>query len=234
MAGPALALLYHRIGWPLVRSTVRGQYVAPCVLKWQMRSLHGLGYRPIHLNELLADPRAAESRFAVTFDDGYASVAETACPVLSELGVPATIFLVAGQIGGANLWDQAKGDREERLMTAEQIREWSAAGFEMGSHAMTHSRLTEVSDSQLKAEVSDSKHLLEDLIGARVRGFSYPHGAWDARVRDAVVAAGYEYATAVSLGSVRPDTDVFTIPRINMRWATVGAVLRRKILNACR
>lgn len=43
------------------------------------------------------DPRA----LALTFDDGYAGVAEHAAPVLQELGVPAAVFVVSGTLDDA-------------------------------------------------------------------------------------------------------------------------------------
>ena len=45
---------------------------------------------------------------AVTFDDGYRSVRTRALPVLEELGIPATVFVVTGEIGSQRLlWHDA-------------------------------------------------------------------------------------------------------------------------------
>ena len=53
---------------------------------------------------------------AITFDDGYAGVFEHAWPLLSDLGIPATVFLVAEAHGDARKqgfwWDDADVLRE--------------------------------------------------------------------------------------------------------------------------
>jgi len=105
----------------------------------------------------------------------------------------------------------------------------SSAGFEIGSHGMTHAHLTGLSDAELKTEVADSKKLIEDLVGAPVTGFSYPYGEWDARVRDAGIQAGYQYAVGTGKGALDPSADRFALPRINVRWNNVPSVLLRKI-----
>jgi len=176
----------------------------------------------------------SEGRFAVTFDDGYAAVGRIAWPLLLELQVPMTLFVVAGAIGQSNHWDQAQGDCLEPMADAVLLRELADAGVEIGSHTMSHARLTACSNAELHTEIVDAKQKLEDLLGRPVPGFSYPYGAWDARVRAAVIDAGYRYATATILGPVATDTDPYLIPRVNMRWNTVGWLLQRKIRKAYR
>jgi len=227
-------LLYHRIGSPIVRSKVRGQYVLPRFFRWQLRTLMGRGYSPAGLARVLADAGLATGHFSITFDDGYASVGRLALPVLAERQVPATVFVVAGAVGKTSAWDEAMGDRAEPMMDAVMVGEMAAAGMEVGSHGMSHARLTDLPDAALRAEVRDSKRLLEDLLGRPVRGFAYPYGAWDARVREAVIDAGYEYAVSTRLGAIGPAMDRFAIPRINVRWNTVGWILLRKIRRSYR
>jgi peptidoglycan/xylan/chitin deacetylase (PgdA/CDA1 family) len=41
---------------------------------------------------------------AITFDDAYVSVLTHALPVLSGRKVPATVFAIAGRLGGDNQW----------------------------------------------------------------------------------------------------------------------------------
>lgn len=229
----SLVLLFHRIGSFVVRSIVWGQYVPPLELRWQLQALRARGYRATTLAEIIADP-AVPGRMALTFDDAYLSVQTGAIPVLAEMQIPATIFAVAALVGKTNRWDQAKGDRSEPLLDVVALRELAAAGVEIGSHTLTHARLTELSGADLRAEVRDSKHVLEDLLGRPVHGFSYPYGAWDARIRDEVIEAGYRYATATTLRVVDGTLDPFAIPRMNMRWNTLGPEMQHKIKRAYR
>jgi peptidoglycan/xylan/chitin deacetylase (PgdA/CDA1 family) len=228
----SLILMYHRIGSPLVRSLVRGQYVYLAVLRWQLSTLRMLGYQPAPLRQVLTG-KAVTGHYAVTFDDGYANIRQ-ALPILAEFAVPATIFMVAGAIGGTNTWDSSRGDRCEPMLAADDLRALVAAGLEIGSHTLTHAHLTTIAPEALHVELHDAKSTLEDLLGKPVPGFSYPYGELDARVREAVIDAGYQYAVSTRLGACTPGENPFTLPRINMRWNTAGGMLRRKIERAHR
>ena len=70
----SLALMYHRIGSPLTRSIVRGQYVLPAAFRAQITLLLRRGYRPLPLARVLAQPEHATGCVSITFDDGYASM----------------------------------------------------------------------------------------------------------------------------------------------------------------
>ncbi len=228
----SVVLLYHRMGSPLVRSIVRGQYVLPAFFRWQLKSLSARGYRPAALGELLSGEAAEAPRFSVTFDDGYASVKRLALPILVSRGIPSTLFAVVGALGKTNSWDEQAGDRSEPIVSVADLREMAAAGVEIGSHGLTHRRLTELAEEELRREVAHSKGALEDLLGRPVAGFSYPYGAWDSRVRQVVAEAGYQYAVATGLGAVGAMTDPLAIPRINMRWNTVGTLFTGKLRKA--
>ena len=60
-------------------------------------------------------------------------------------------------------------------------------------------------------------------------GFAYPYGNYNPRVREAVIAAGYQYAATCWPGALAPHVDPFTLPRVNIRWNTLPYFLRRKI-----
>jgi len=225
------------MGPPKLGSLVAGQYVAPYVFKWGIDYLKNGGWECVSLADCIEMGRMGQSlsnRFAITFDDGYLSVYEHACPALRERGMTATIYVVANSIGGINDWDKRAGDQEEKVMTASQVRELSSYGFEIGAHTLTHPHLTNLDDDQLRSEIIDSKHKLEDLIGKEVASFSYPYGDYDSRVLNAAIAAGYSNAVSTRLGIILEGTSLFEIPRVNVRWNAIGPLLMRKIRRAER
>jgi peptidoglycan/xylan/chitin deacetylase (PgdA/CDA1 family) len=65
----------------------------------------------------------------------------------------------------------------------------------------------------LHAEVTESRAVLSELIGAPVDGFCYPYGTIDRRVVAAVRAAGYSYGCAIDPG---PLTGRYALPRVHI------------------
>lgn len=99
-------------------------------------------------------------------------------------------------------------------MAAEQVRELTAVGMEVGSHSATHVRLADIGANQLEAEVSGSSASIGGLIGNPVRGFAYPYGSTDAAARYAVWDAGYDYASATE--SPMAELGIMALPGIGV------------------
>lgn len=190
--------------------------VPPTVFAAQMRWLARRGLRGVSMATLVDAIRTGCHRrmVGITFDDGYASVLEYALPELRRHGFGATAFIIADRLGGTNDWDHGPA---WQLLSADGVRELSAAGIEIGSHSATHRRLaaagTEaLSRAQLAAETEGSRASLSDLTGTRVRGFAYPYGSMSASVRAAARAAGYDYACAVE--TAVGDIGMMALPRV--------------------
>ncbi|MBC7368185.1 MAG: polysaccharide deacetylase family protein [Undibacterium sp.] len=195
-----------------------------------MAELAGAGYRTANLGETRPAVGNAARKFVITFDDGYVNVLRYAAPVLARHGFTAIQFIVAGGIGGSNAWDIAEGERATPLMDAAQIGDWLAAGHEIGSHTVSHPRLTQIPAARQREEIFASKRRLEDRFGRPVRHFCYPYGDWNEAVRDLVSEAGYATAcTHLESGvntAATPDHALLRIearyPRRNLRWLWRG------------
>jgi peptidoglycan/xylan/chitin deacetylase (PgdA/CDA1 family) len=201
-------LMYHSVS-PSAQPDPHRVRVSPDRLDRHLRLLRRLGLRGVSLAELLAarERGTAAGLVGLTFDDGYADFVEHALPVLARHGATATLYVVAGLLGGQNAWDD--GPRLD-LLDADGVRAVAAAGHEVGSHTLTHADLRGADPTTLGHEVGESRHVLEDVLQAEVPGFCYPWGRFDAAAADAVRAAGYDHACVT--GDHLPG-DRFTLPR---------------------
>lgn len=176
------ALMYHSVGTPIEGDT-RGLYN----MRFEQFEGH-MRHLTQHWREALVpfDPAAFKGgavRIAVTFDDGYLDNLTVAAPLLTDLGIPFTVFVCTGMVA----------QRQAGFLGPQEVRELAGLpGVRIGSHSMSHARLTLLDDHQLQEELSGSKFYLEDLIGREVDSLSYPHGDVDRRVRDAAGKVGYK------------------------------------------
>ncbi|MFI1991537.1 polysaccharide deacetylase family protein [Actinoplanes sp. NPDC020271] len=201
--------------------------VRPGRFEEQLRWLRRHGRRGVSVRELLRSRHAGRGAGLVglTFDDGYADFATQVLPALTRYGFTATVFVVAGALGGANTWDDP-GPRK-RLLTAAQVRQVAAAGIEVGSHGLHHVHLPRLTPADLCEHLSRSRQILAGLTGEEVIGFCYPYGAAGPREIEAVAAAGYEYACTA--GRNRP-AGRLTLPRTFIGDRDNSARLYAKLL----
>jgi peptidoglycan/xylan/chitin deacetylase (PgdA/CDA1 family) len=210
-AGPAtmpLVLMYHSIS-PYDEDPYEVT-MTPRRFEQQMRWLRRRGLRGVSMAQLLGALAEGRGRGlgGLTFDDGYQDFVTNAMPVLARYGFGATAFVLAGRLGGENAW--SRPGPHKALLTADQVREMARTGVEIGSHGLEHVSLLKADDARLNAETWRSRGILQELLGQQIRGFCYPYGHVDARVVQAVRAAGYDYACAVGPS---PDIGRHAIPR---------------------
>jgi peptidoglycan/xylan/chitin deacetylase (PgdA/CDA1 family) len=105
-------------------------------------------------------------------------------------------------------------------MSAAEMRGWHEAGLEVGSHTLDHVHLPRLSPELADYQIRESKHELEQVIGAEVTAFCYPYGDESAEVREMVRRAGYLNATTTERGLARPADDVVGLPRVTVSRST--------------
>jgi peptidoglycan/xylan/chitin deacetylase (PgdA/CDA1 family) len=171
--------------------------VSPERFEKQMLWIHRRGLRGVSMAELLRAQEQGRDRRLVglTFDDGYQDFIANVLPVLNRYGFTATVFVLAGRLGGENEWSRPGPNKA--LLTAQDVCSISRAGMEIGSHGLEHISLPETRDVPLDTEITQSRRILEELLGETVQGFCYPYGHLDDRVLNAAQTAGYDYACAV-------------------------------------
>ena len=190
-------LMYHSISQPEVDydplCTSPERFEAQ-MLYLKRHNLRGVSMRELYL---ALNTGGASGLVGMTFDDGYVDFLDTALPTLEKFGFSATVFVVAGMLGSENTWEHRGRPRPKlRLLGAEGVREASERGMEIGSHSVTHLRLSDLDSETLIHEVGDSRQMLNEIVDAPVEGFSYPYGDLDGPAVRAARKAGYAYAVA--------------------------------------
>ncbi|WP_052751051.1 polysaccharide deacetylase family protein [Deinococcus soli (ex Cha et al. 2016)] len=186
-----MVLVYHQVG----AGSGASLGIAPQALRQRVETLRRLGYRFVTSSE--AARAAPQEKVAVIqFDDGFESVYRLAFPVLRDLGVPGTAYVI---------WSRL--DQPGSLSRA-QVRELRAAGWEIGTHSHRHAALADLAPAGLRRELS-----VPD--GEAARCVAYPLNRHDARVRRAAMAQGLSCGVAggpPALG--RPDPLALPAPAI--------------------
>lgn len=180
-----------------------------------MRFLASGAVRVVPIAELLAVP-ASQDAVALTFDDGFANFDTIARPVLSDLGLPATLFVVADHIGGTNAWG---GMSQEHIPTL-PLMDWDAlgraldAGVTIGAHTRRHRDLTTLSPAAIEDEVAGGVEILAARMGPRPSTFAYPYGRWN---EAALMAARdvFDVACTTELRLVEDGEDRALLPRLD-------------------
>jgi peptidoglycan/xylan/chitin deacetylase (PgdA/CDA1 family) len=210
-----LALAYHGIGEVPVRKDPHGLFVSPRRLLRHVTWLRRRGYTPVTFGELVE--RGSDGLVAFTFDDGFADN-----ELLLELGIPATVFVTSGWLGGEH--PSVPG---ARMIEADGVRRLHAAGIEIGGHTVTHPYLDRLGYAEALGEMRAGREALEAIIDAPVPSFAYPFGNATEETVRACGEAGFRAACRVSAeGSVATPLDY---PRENMDGPGTITGLRLKV-----
>lgn len=182
------------------------------------------------VGDLLRDGGLPERAVVLTFDDGFASVVDEAVPLLLEGGLRATVFCVAGRLGGMNDWPtNPPGTPRAALAAATDLARIANAGFEIGGHGMDHSPFDTNDAAEIRREIPDARAALEEAVGAPVRSLAYPYGRTPSQVARRAVADTYEVACTTRVGRVRPNADALALQRVDVHYLRSPDRLARAI-----
>jgi peptidoglycan/xylan/chitin deacetylase (PgdA/CDA1 family) len=228
MTGSALILTYHAVEQgppPLCTS--------PAQFRDQLDVLIDAGAEVLTVGgiaDALRKGALPPRTVAISFDDGFASVARHAAPALAERGLPATVFCVAGALGRTNDWPSQPARAPRRpLAEASELRALRDAGIEIGSHGVEHAPLARASDRLARREVVDSRAALEDAVAEPVRSFAYPYGAPPSAAAEWLVRQTYSAACGTDLGTVPVGADPFRLRRVDSYYVRRPELLRRAV-----
>ena len=213
-------LQYHKISKPRRDSRVRGAFTPPRRFRRQMSYLKEQGFNFYTASELIRYFHSVGSfprrSVAVTLDDGWHDNYTNAFPVLRELGIKATIYIIPASIGQmSTAATTVSGDRGYPHLSREEILEMSDSGIEFGSHTMSHQWLNQISDSEVKSEIETAKREIENLVQKPCWTIAYPAGYFSDIAKRAAHDAGHIAAFSTIYGPTDA-VDLFALNRVEI------------------
>jgi peptidoglycan/xylan/chitin deacetylase (PgdA/CDA1 family) len=215
LAQDAIILQYHEVD-PM---PVRGWGVTSEDFAEQMQFLAKTGYNVIPIADLVDyvyGKRASlrPNPVVITDDDGWLCAYTEMDPVLKRFGFPWSLYIYPKIIG-----------RGSHALSWSQVETLAANGVDVESHTMSHADLTRkghpsMNDAEyaafLRAELEESREVIESHTKHPVHFIAYPFGNYDNVVTAAARHAGY---TAGLVSWLRPNkrtTDPMKLGRFKM------------------
>ena len=198
--------------------------------KEQMLSLIENGFQPITLYDYIkwqqGEKELPQKPVIITFDDGYLNNYTHAYPIIKELNIPVTIFVITSRMGMSNgvtyphfTWEQAKEMEESGLVDIE-------------SHTNMHSDFHLTDKKNAIAELRMSKFLIKKYLNKDAKFLAYPYGYYTDFVKAEAEKAGYSACVKIQTlnpGVNRKGQDLYVLKRITARGGMSGDELIKEI-----
>ncbi len=196
-----LVLNYHKVD-----ETPISLSVSPADFAAQLRYLLENDFNVININQfydgLTGQKELPKNAVLITFDDGYKDNYTNAFPILRQLNLPATIFVITDFVGQKN------------YVTWDDLREMAVGGISVESHTKTHNSLTDLTDEALKEELRASKERIKKELAKDADFLAYPTGAYNLHIAGLVKDAGYKAAFTVKYGNADGDSNLYAVERV--------------------
>jgi len=205
-----VVLQYHHVD----TATPRITSTRPDEFEQHMAHLAAQEFEIWPLPRLIARVRAGEPTpdrvAAITFDDAYDSIFDTAYPILQEYGWPFTIFVATEPV------KQGKPG----FLTWEALEEMAANGATIANHTHTHAHLLRKREEEshgawlarVENELTTAQALITEHIPDAPRLFAYPYGEYDPDVLDVVERLDF-VGFGQQSGAIGPDMRFAILPR---------------------
>ena len=159
-----VALMYHHVTDEDI-DTIEACKCKIALFERTLNTAKAEGYRFVQIDEALQYIRdRMKIKFAiVTFDDVPDDVYQNAYPILKKLRIPFTLFMTTDYID------------KPGYLTKEQLKEMDSDPLcTIGAHTKSHPMLRKISNSW--EEMSESKKILEKILGHPIEYMAYPYG----------------------------------------------------------
>lgn len=197
-----ITFCYHRFNYSLDQV----YSIPPELFEWQVNYIRGKKIKIVTLDECmkacLQKGRKKKSAL-ITIDDGWKDF-NYIIPLIKREKIPVTLFLYPDVIRYRDFLSK------EELNSIKKIKR-----VDFGCHSYSHRLLFDLDDHSLKKEVSESKKILENILGRKIHAFAYPHGRADEKTRN-LVKKNYKLAFRINPALNNNQVDRYNLNRFTI------------------
>lgn len=203
-----VALQYHHVS----DSTPSSTSTAVSLFKGQLDLIEELELEVVPLKSGTTDALEgnldSKSQIAITFDDAYESVYQTAAPLLKEKGYPYTVFVNTDAIGrrGYMTWEQLEEFRDDESVT-------------IANHSKDHGHLVQRPDESTQAwrervqvSLDGAQTALKEKLGIQEPMLAYPYGEYSEALESMLDDRGW-YGFGQQSGAIGATSHGTRLPR---------------------
>ena len=203
-----VALQYHHVS----DSTPSSTSTAVSLFKDQLDLIEELELEVVPLKsgttDALEGKLDSKSKIAITFDDAYESVYQTAAPLLKEKGYPYTVFVNTDAIGrrGYMTWEQLEEFRDDESIT-------------IANHSKDHGHLVQRPDEstaawreRVQVSLDRAQTVLEEKLGVDEPMLAYPYGEYSEALESMLEDRGW-YGFGQQSGAIGATSHGTRLPR---------------------
>ena len=192
--------------------------IPPAVFDHHLAWLTSGRVRVLTLDRIAEEPDSAGDAVAVTFDDAFLNTREAIARLLSH-GIPTSMFVVSGRVGGDNDWNgkTSRGIPTLPLLTWTDLEQLVAKGLSVEAHSRNHPALTGLSTTVLDDELGGCQEDLRARLGARSSHLAYPYGECDETV-ETRARAFFRYGHTTEFRCLSNDAAALRLPRLDMYY----------------
>jgi len=164
---------------------------------------------------------------AITFDDAYRSVHDTAWPRLKARGWPFSVFVNTNAVD----------DRLRPYMDWDQLRALAESGVAIENHSAGHGHMAALCPkddrawmAEVQADIERAHRRIEAEIGRAPAVFAWPYGEDAAELRP-VIGQQYRFALVQRSGALGAGTDPLAVPRFPLATGFDGLERLERAVN---